>query len=69
MKSPIKVRVDIAQYPANRHDNYGKKWYSVTKWVFEAKTGRTLEHMTIPTKYSLTEARHVKKHIIRSYFE
>ena len=66
MKSPVKVRVDIEQDMQYVEAGLGK-CYKVTKWVFERKTGRTVDHDTYGTGYSLKEARAVKKMILDSY--
>ena len=67
MKSPIKVRVDIEQDMQYANAGLGKR-YKVTKWVFERKTGRTVDHGTYGTNYSLKEAREAKKRILGAYF-
>lgn len=66
MKSPIKIRVDIEQDMQYAAACLGKR-YKVTKWVFERKTGRTLEHSSYGTNYSLKEARDAKKRIMDAY--
>ena len=66
MKSPVKVRVDIEPDMAYANAGLGKR-YKVTKWVFERKTGRTVDHGTYGTGYSLKEARATKKMILDSY--
>lgn len=66
MKSPIKVRVDIEQDMQYANAGLGKR-YKVTKWVFERKTGRTVDHGTYGTNYSLKEAREAKKRILEAY--
>ena len=66
MKSPVKVRVDIEQDMQYANAGLGKR-YKVTKWVFERKTGRTVDHGTYGTNYSLKEAREAKKRILRDY--
>lgn len=66
MKSPVKVRVDIEQDMTYANAGLGKR-YKVTKWVFERKTGRTVDHGTYGTGYSLKEARATKKMILNSY--
>lgn len=66
MKSPVKVRVDIEQDMSCTEDGRGKR-YKVTKWVFERKTGRTVDHFIYGTNYSLTEARAAKKMILDAY--
>lgn len=37
------------------------------KWVFERKTGRTVDHGVYGTNYTLKKAREVKKMILDSY--
>lgn len=66
MKSPVKVRVDIEQDMQYSYAGLGKR-YKVTKWVFERKTGRTVEYGTYGTNYTLKEARATKKMILDSY--
>lgn len=66
MKSLVKVRVDIEQDMQYAKVSLGKR-YKVTKWVFERKTGRTVDHDTHGTNYSLKEARATKKMILDSY--
>ena len=66
MKSPVKVRVDIEQDMQYAKAGLGKR-YKVTKWVFERKTGRTVDHGTYGTNYSLKEAHATKKMILDSY--
>ena len=66
MKSPVKVRVDIEQDMTYANAGLGKR-YKVTKWVFERKTGLTVDHGTYGTNYSLKEAREAKKRILDSY--
>lgn len=66
MKSPVKVRVDIEQDMQYAKADLGKR-YKVTKWVFERKTGRTVDYGVYGTNYSLKEAREVKKMILNSY--
>lgn len=63
MKNPVKVRVDIEQDMQYAKAGLGKR-YKVTKWVFERKTGRTVDHSTYGTNYSLKEARATKKRIL-----
>lgn len=66
MKSPVKVRVNIEQDMQYAKSNLGKR-YKVTKWVFERKTGCTVDYGVYGTNYSLKEAREVKKMILDSY--
>lgn len=66
MKSPVKVRVDIEQDMQCAKADLGNR-YKVTKWVFERKTGRTVDYGVYGTNYSLKEAREVKKMILNSY--
>ena len=66
MKSPVKVRVNIEQDMRYAKSNLGKR-YKVTKWVFERKTGRTVDFGVYGTNYSLKEAREIKKMILDSY--
>lgn len=67
MKSPIKVRVDIEQVTSCTEEDCDNR-YSVIKWIFERKTGRTVDHFIYGTNYSLKEARAAKKMILDSYF-
>ena len=62
MKSLVKVRVNVEPAEAD----FGKR-YKVTKWIFECKTGRMVDHGTYGSNYSLKEARAVKKMILDSY--
>ena len=66
MKSPVKVRVNIEQDMTYANAGLGKR-YKVTKWVFERKTGRTVDFSVYGTNYSLKEAREIKKMILDSY--
>ena len=66
MKCPVKVRVDIEQDMTYANAGLGKR-YKVTKWVFERKSGRTVDHGVYGTNYSLKEARATKKMILDSY--
>lgn len=66
MKSPVKVRVDIEQDMTYANAGLGKR-YKVTKWVFERKTGRTVDYGVYGTNYTLKEARATKKMILNSY--
>ena len=66
MKSPIKVRVDIEQDMSCTKDSRDKR-YRVIRWVFERKTGRTVDHFIYGTNYSLKEARAAKKMILDAY--
>ena len=66
MKSPIKVRVDIEQDMQYAKTGLGKR-YKVTKWVFERKTGRTLEHHLFSQTFSRADAFQLKRDIIKSY--
>ena len=67
MKSPIKVRVDIEQDMSCTKDSRDKR-YRVIRWVFERKTGRTVDHFVYGTNYSFKEAHAAKKMILDSYF-
>ena len=67
MKSPIKVRVDIEQVTSCTEEDCDKR-YSVIKWIFERKTGRTVDHLVYGTNYSFKEAHAAKKMILDSYF-
>ena len=66
MKSPIKVRVDIEQDMSCTKDSCDKR-YRVIRWVFERKTGRTVDHFIYGTNYSFKEAHAVKKMILDAY--
>ena len=66
MKSPIKVRVDIEQDMSCAKDSRDKR-YRVIRWVFERKTGRTVDHFIYGTNYSLKEARSAKKMILDAF--
>ncbi len=57
--SPIKLRIDISK----TDDGYG-----VTTWVFDKKTGSTLNQRLNGTYPTLKEAREAKKNIKDSYF-
>ena len=65
-RCPVKVRVDIEEDARYRLAGLGKR-YKITKWVFERKTGRTLEMSSYGTNYTLKDARDAKKRIINSY--
>lgn len=64
-KNPIKLRVTITE--DSNMPVFGNKKYSVEKWVFERKSGMTLEHGIHGTGYSLKEARGIKKMIEETY--
>lgn len=68
MKSPIKVRVFVEPDTQNMENRRGGKSYKVTRWIFERKTGRTVDHFIYGTNYSLKEAHAAKKMILDSYF-
>ena len=68
MKSPVKVRVFVESNTQNTDDRRGGKRYKVTRWIFECKTGRTVDNFIYGTNYSLKEARAAKKMILDSYF-
>ena len=63
MKSPVKVRVDITLDSVYSDLGLGKR-YKVIKWVFERKTGRTVDYGYYGTNYSLKEAHEAKKRIM-----
>ena len=66
MKSPVKVCVAIEQDMTYANAGLGKR-YKVTKWVFERKTGRTVDYGVYGTNYTLKKARATKKMILDSY--
>ena len=66
MKSPIKVRVDIEQDKSCAEEGCDKR-YRVIRWVFERKTGRTVDHFVYGTNYSFKEARAAKKMILDAF--
>lgn len=66
-KCPVKVRVDIEEDARYKEAGLGKR-YKVTKWVFERKTGRTLEMSSYGTNYTLKAAREAKKQIMDAYY-
>ena len=65
-KSPIKLRIDIVEDHRYADAGIGKK-YMVNKWIFDRKTGRTLEHDTYGTGYTYKEACAVKARIKNDY--
>lgn len=66
MKSPIKIRVDIEQDMQYAKAGLGKR-YKVAKWVFERKTGRTIEHHLFSQVFSWKDAHQLKHDIVNSY--
>lgn len=68
MKSTVKVRVFVEKDTQNTENRCGGNRYKVTRWVFERKTGRTVDHFMYGTNYSFKEAHAVKKMILDSYF-
>lgn len=66
-KSPIKLRIDIVEDPQFRGAGIGKK-YMVNKWVFDRKTGRTIDHGQYGSGYTMKEACEVKSRIKKAYF-
>ena len=66
MKCPVKVRVDITLDPVYSDLGLGKR-YKVIKWVFERKTGRTVDYCYYGTNYTFKEACATKKMILDSY--
>ena len=66
-KPLIKLRVDIVEDTRYHGAGIGKK-YMVNKWVFERKTGRTIDHGTYGTGYTWKEAIAVRAQIKRDYF-
>lgn len=64
---PIKLRIDIVEDHQFDGAGIGKK-YQVIKWVFERKTGRTVEHGTFGTGYTYKEALALRAKIKRDYF-
>ena len=67
MKSQlIKVRIDVVEDPKHCVEGCTKRWM-VNKWVFEKKSGRTLEHFTVGTGYTYREAHSMKKQILKAY--
>ena len=66
-KSPVKIRIDIVEDTRYSNAGIGKK-YTVNKWVYEKKTGRTVDHGTYGTGYTWKEACAVKKRILSDYY-
>ena len=65
--SPIKLKIDIVQ--DHRYDGAGiGKKYMVQKWVYERKTGRTVDHGTYGSGYTYKEALALKAKIKNDYF-
>ncbi len=63
----VKVRVDIVEDLSYASRGIGKK-YRINKWIFDKKTGRTLDMGTYGTGYNLKEAREAKKRILEDYY-
>ena len=59
----IKIRVDVE--PDVNYPNL----YHVTKWIFEKKTGRTLDHHHFSMLFAKKAALELKRDIINSYKE
>ena len=59
----VKVRVDVT--PSAQHPGR----YKVTKWVFERKTGRAVEHHLFSQVFSWKDAHQLKHDIVNSYKE
>ena len=65
-KSPVKVSVFINEDPLYDPKAFGKR-YSVTKMVFDRKTGMTLEDDIFGRGYSYEDACATKRRILASY--
>lgn len=66
-KPQIKLRIDIVE--DHRYDGAGLgKKYQVSKWVFERKTGRTIDHGTYGGGWTYKEALALKARIKHDYF-
>lgn len=63
----IKLRIDIVEDKRFAEFGVGKR-YKVKKWVFEKKTGRTIDHVAFCAGYSYKEARALKEKIKSDYF-
>lgn len=66
VKSPVKVRVFINEDPLYDPKAFGKR-YSVTKMVFDRKTGLTLDHSIFGRGYSYEDACATKRRILEDY--
>jgi hypothetical protein len=63
---PIKIRVFV-QEDVNYANNGLGKHYSVTKMVFDRKTGMTLDHDIFGRGYSYEDACATKRRILATY--
>lgn len=59
----IKIRIDVEP------DVNCPNSYHVTKWIFEKKTGRTLDHHRFSMPFTKKAALELKHDIINSYKE
>ena len=65
-KTPIKLKINIVEDKRYSGAGIGKK-YMVQKWIYERKTGRTVDYGTYGTGYSYKEALAVKARIKQDY--
>ena len=66
--SVAKLRIDIVEEPESRGPRGGRR-YLINKWVFDSRTGLTIDHVS-PCRSGLTlkEAREVKRTIKEAYY-
>lgn len=66
--SVAKLRVDIVEEPEFRGPRGGKR-YLINKWVFDSRTGLTIEHeFSCRRGLTLKEAREVTRNIKEAYY-
>lgn len=66
--SVAKLRVDIVEEPEFKGPRGGKR-YQISKWVFDSRTGLTIDHHhRIGHGLTLKEARARKKEIKEAYY-
>lgn len=67
MKRTVKITITIELDPTSVGRGISK-FYRIEKWIYDRKTGLTLEHGNYGTGYTLKEAREAKRRILRDYF-
>lgn len=66
--SVAKLRVDIVEEPEFKGPRGGKR-YLINKWVFDSRTGLTIDHVfSYRSGLTLKEAREVKRNIKEAYY-
>ena len=66
--SVAKLRVDIVEEPKFRGPRGGRR-YSINKWVFDSRTGLTIDHvLAYRSGLTLKEAQEVKRDIKEAFY-